>query len=126
MKKVLLVEDTVALAAEIADILLMENYDVTTTSSPTEGLSILNHLSPDLIITDLLMKEMDGFEFISELRKNDKFQKTPVIILSANATEDALKKGIEIGANLFIKKPCDGLHLIQSIEMLLKGNSNTE
>lgn len=119
MKRILVVEDTLALAKELSDILKMEGYDVVVMAAAPLALDFLQSAKPDLIITDLLMKDVDGFEFISAVRLMPACNETPIIILSASASEEARRKGEERGANLFIKKPCDIQHLIKAVRGLI-------
>jgi DNA-binding response OmpR family regulator len=81
MKHILLVEDTIPLAEEIADSLQLEGYEVTHAPNGEAGMAILPATDPDIIITDLLMPGIDGFEFIRRVRKKTKA--IPIIILSA-------------------------------------------
>jgi DNA-binding response OmpR family regulator len=124
MKKLLVVEDTLHLAEEISDMLRMEGYNVTVGNTGSHALEILEHLRPDLIITDLLMPGIDGFELIERIRKMDWLRTIPIIILSAKTSETDLTRGIAAGADDFILKPCKSHELLASITSLLtKGSS---
>jgi DNA-binding response OmpR family regulator len=119
MSKVLLVEDTPSLATEIIDILRMEDFDV---SLAINGLDALNKLKvqlSDIVISDLFMPEIDGFQLITELKNDVRLKHIPIIILSARTTPDTIEKVIELGADLFLQKPCDSRHLVSSIKKVL-------
>lgn len=120
MKSILLVEDTSHLAEEIADILRMEGYEATVAANAVNALELLLQSGPDLIITDLLMPGMDGFEFIEHVRSMAPFKSTPIIILSAMTAPEDRTHGATVGADLFIQKPCKTHELVMSINSLLK------
>jgi DNA-binding response OmpR family regulator len=120
MKRILLVEDTPHLSEEIADILRMEGYQVTVVNNGLEALALLSEAKPDLIITDLLMPKMDGYEFVREIRSMTPFGSIPIVILSARTSAADKTHGMEVGANAFIQKPCKAHELVTSIKSLLR------
>ncbi|GAA0891873.1 hypothetical protein GCM10009122_15520 [Fulvivirga kasyanovii] len=120
MKKILVIDDTLHLLEEIRDLLQMEGYDVITAYDAFDGMRKISTTNPDLIITDLLMPEMNGFELITKIRSIDKHQLTPIIVLSAQATKETEQKAREYSADAYIRKPCSADQLISSIEKLLK------
>jgi DNA-binding response OmpR family regulator len=119
MKKILLVEDTPIIAEEIADILEMENYRVSIVHNGRDAIEYLKTSTPDLIITDLLMPEVDGFTLIKGIRENPSLKKVPIIVLSAKTDEEAMKRVAKLGASSFIKKPCKPSILMESISTVL-------
>jgi DNA-binding response OmpR family regulator len=120
MTKILLVEDTPSLAAEIIDILRMEDFDVSLAKNGLDALNQLRVNLTDIVISDLFMPEIDGFQLITELKNDGKLKHIPIIILSARTTSDTIEKVMELGADLFIQKPCDSRYLVSSINMVLK------
>lgn len=119
LKRILLVEDTRALAENIADILHMEGYEIVIQEDGLRALAYLESEPCDLVLTDLVMPNMDGFTLIRELRKMECCSTTPVIVISANATEEAQLEAQQCGSNLFLKKPCDIEYLLNSVKSLL-------
>jgi|SRR5688572_15560731 DNA-binding response OmpR family regulator len=119
MTRVLLVEDTPSLAAEIVDILRMEDFDVSLAKNGLDALQQLRIRLSDIVVSDLFMPEIDGFELIKELKKDDHLKHIPIIILSARTTNDTMDHVKELGADLFIKKPCDSKYLVGSIRQVL-------
>jgi DNA-binding response OmpR family regulator len=119
-KSILLVEDTAHLAEEISDILTLEGYDVTVADGGIQGLEFLNQRRPDLIITDLLMPGIDGFELITRIRAVDLFKSIPIIILSAKSAENDKARGMQVGANAYIVKPCKSHQLLDAVRTLMK------
>ena len=121
--KILIIDDTIPLLEEITDILKMEGYDVETANDAYGGMQKVATTSPDLIITDVLMPEINGFQLVEKLKSIDKHKDIPIIILSAQASKENMNKAKEISANLFLKKPCSADELIFSIESLLNQKS---
>ncbi len=119
MKKILLVEDTAHLAEEVADILKMEGFEVRVATNGIHGLELISEAKPDLIITDLLMPGMDGFEFIRNVRSQPDLKSIPIVVLSAKTAQSDRISVIEAGADSFIQKPCKAHELIASINSLL-------
>ena len=119
MKKILVVEDTLILAKNITDILRMEGYNICVTHNGREALEALKEFQPSLIITDLVMAEMDGIEMIQKIRASEEFRDIPIIVLSAKVTEDTPDQPLYTGADLFLRKPCNIDYLIDSVASFL-------
>lgn len=120
MTKVLLVEDTPSLATEIIDILKMESFEVSLAISGRDAFEQLKKQPADIVISDLFMPEMDGFQLISAIRNHPSRKETPIIILSARTTKDTIDKVMAIGSDMFIEKPCDSQYLIGSVKKILR------
>lgn len=119
MTKILLVEDTPSLAMEIMDILRMEYFDVSLADNGRDAMELLARNSADIVISDLFMPEMDGFQLISSIRNHPSLKETPIIILSARTTNDTIDKVMALGSDLFIQKPCDSQYLVASIKRII-------
>ena len=119
MKRILLVEDTPSLALEIVDILQMESFDVTLATNGKDAMELLARWRADIVISDLFMPGMDGFQLISSIRNHPTLRETPIIILSARTTNDTIDKVMALGSDLFIQKPCDSQYLVASIKRLI-------
>ena len=120
---ILLIDDSAALAESLASILRMEDYEVTIVNNGLKALSYVQGQTPDLIVTDLVMPEMNGFEFIRRLRRDPRFLTLPIIALSADTRDERAKEGRDAGANLFMTKPFDENILIEAIEKLIRHES---
>ena len=75
----------------------------------------------DLVITDINMPRMDGFEFIAEMRKTPGYQLTPILIVTTQDHECDIKRGLRLGANLYFIKPTDPEKLVHCVRGLLEG-----
>ncbi|MCF6185098.1 MAG: response regulator [Bacteroidales bacterium] len=114
-KKILVVEDTSAVREEICDILKMEGFNVSEAVNGKEGLRLAQTVKPNLILTDIVMPEMNGFELYENIAKNSKIQNIPIIFLSANADKDALERAKKMGTGEYIVKPVSPDILIKTI-----------
>ncbi|MDX1628756.1 MAG: response regulator [Fulvivirga sp.] len=118
MKKILLIDDTLSLLDEVKDILSMEGYEVYTATNGFEGLEKTSTKRPDLIITDLVMPEMDGYMLVEKLKSLDKFKKVPIIVLSAQASAENIDKAMGLKIDKYLTKPCTADQLIEAVEEL--------
>jgi two-component system sensor histidine kinase/response regulator len=103
--KILIIDDIASNIQVVANLLKKNNYNISYAQSGKTGLERANQIDFDLILLDIMMPEMDGFEVCHHLKKNQKTKDIPIIFLTAKTTEDSLKKGFEAGAIDFIQKP---------------------
>lgn len=127
MKKVLVVEDEIQLRENIVELFQSRNYEVHAAENGIEGYEIAHKLLPDLIVSDVIMPEEDGFALLGRLRKNPATELIPVIFLTAKNMVEAKIEGLELGADDYIVKPFSAAellarstNLIQKQEKLLK------
>ncbi len=116
--RILVVDDTKVLADGIAELLKMEGYDVSVAYNGMQAITLLQANTPDLIITDIGMPEMDGYEFIRLVRSGIVAPSVPIIIITADNTCEAEQKGFEVGASLFLAKPFNNDYLIDYLQKL--------
>lgn len=116
MKKILLIEDTPEALHTLKDFLEIEGYEVITATNGEEALSKFYLYTPNLVITDLRMPRMDGFELLQKLKSNDLLKSIPVIVFSANATPEHEKRSKALGAVAFLSKPTPIDKLLEHIE----------
>ena len=102
--KILLVEDEEFLRRIFKTRLAAEGYQVTDVGSAEKALDCLEQMSPDLIILDLYLPKMNGFQFLERLKANPARSTTPVLILSGLGQEADIQKGLELGAQEFVVK----------------------
>ena len=122
---VLLVEDEVTLAMIIKDTLEESGFTIHTAGDGEEGLHLFFELRPDVLVADVMMPKMDGFEMVRRIRQTDK--QTPVLFLTARSAINDVVEGFELGANDYLKKPFGMQELIIRIKALMgKAFSFTE
>jgi DNA-binding response OmpR family regulator len=115
--KVLLAEDEKTLAMIIKDSLDDQGFNVTVAFNGEEALQDYVNTRPDIIVADVMMPRLDGFEMARRIRKSD--STTPIIFLTARSAVDDVVHGFEMGANDYLKKPFGMQELIVRIKALL-------
>jgi two-component system chemotaxis response regulator CheY len=98
------------------------HYRVITAVDGSDGLERLYTNPCDLVLTDINMSNMDGYEFIRRVRADGKYSSLPIIIVSTESEAKDKTKGFEAGANLYIIKPSSPEMMVENIRMLLVGN----
>lgn len=119
--KILLVEDDSILSFIVQDALTREGFDVVCASNGEFGLKLFKEAEPDIIVADVMMPKMDGFEMVRLIRLTA--PAVPILFLTARNALDDVVKGFELGANDYIRKPFQILELVVRIKALLKRNS---
>lgn len=114
---VLLVEDELTLAMIIKDTLEENGFSIHTAADGEEGLRLFFELCPDVLVADVMMPKMDGFEMVRRIRQMDK--QTPVLFLTARSAINDVVEGFELGANDYLKKPFGMQELIIRIKALM-------
>ena len=104
-KHTVLIVDDNQMNLLLARKILMEQYNVSVVSSAKSALAFLEEEIPDMILLDLLMPEMDGFEFLEIVKKDDRYKDIPIICLTADDDRESELKCFELGALDFITKP---------------------
>ena len=115
--KVLLVEDEQTLAMIIKDTLEGQGFLIQTAADGEEGLRLFFDLRPDVLVADVMMPHMDGFEMVRRIRQTDR--RTPVLFLTARSAVNDVVEGFELGANDYLKKPFGMQELIVRIKALM-------
>lgn len=117
---ILIVDDKLNVQTLLSDCLTAKGYLVLCASNGHGALLTLKQNTPDLILLDIMMPQMDGYEFIRELRKTSDI---PVIMISAKQQEQDIVKGFELGADDYISKPFKMSELIVRVQAVLKRSS---
>jgi two-component system cell cycle response regulator DivK len=122
--KILVVDDSTTNVVLLEAILDEKGYQIETALNAKEAYAIIERDSPDLILLDLLMPKISGFDFLEEIRKIDKTRNTPVIVVSALTDEENVEKIMKMGAIDFVKKPIDLQYLVDKVESVLQNAYN--
>ena len=120
MKRILLIEDNHSLREEIIMVLELEGFDITTAETGRVGLARLAESIPDLVLCDLMMPDMDGYETITAIRANPATRTLPVILLTARDDEQCRTRGAEVGADDYVTKPFRIPDLLSAVQGVLK------
>lgn len=118
--KILLVEDNPVNQMVTADLLCEFGADVKVAGNGQQGLEDIETYQPDVVLMDMQMPVLNGYEAIKTLRKNEKHEKLPVIAFTAQVTEGEIEKCISAGADDYLSKPFKGDDLVKKISQLLK------
>jgi CheY-like chemotaxis protein len=116
---VLVVDDSNTNVVLLEAILNDKGYEIETALNAKEAFAIMEVKIPDLILLDLLMPKINGYDFLQQVKGNDRTKDIPVIIVSAVTETENIRKTIDMGAVDFIKKPIDIQDLIEKVSKTL-------
>ncbi|QQS35459.1 MAG: response regulator [Ignavibacteriales bacterium] len=117
VKKILVIEDDVSIQSTIFEFLQTEGYEVYLAMNGKQGIQIAQSVTPDIIICDIMMPEMDGYEVLNNLSSSNITAPIPFIFLSARSEKPEVRHGMDMGADDYLTKPFkldDLLHAVQS------------
>jgi two-component system chemotaxis response regulator CheY len=121
-KLILIVDDSEFVRSYHSYILEQAHFQVITAVDGSDGLEKLYSNPCDLILSDINMSNMDGYEFIRRVRGDAKYKSLPIIIVSTESEGRDKAKGFAAGANLYIVKPCGPEIMVENIRMILSAN----
>lgn len=124
MKNILFIEDEKEVRETVVELLENAGYKVTTAENGEQALNILENEIPDLLISDIMMPEMDGYQLLDYFYNSPVSSKVPFIFLSGKSDSSDIRIGMNRGADDYITKPFRAKDLIQSIETQLKKRAN--
>jgi len=119
-KKILIVDDEPDFVQLLSIRLKSSGYDVISASDGENGLKKAQEEKPDLVILDVLMPKINGFELCKRFKENESTKDVPLIMLTALAQEHDLSKGLQEGVDCFITKPFNAVDLLQEIETAMQ------
>jgi DNA-binding response OmpR family regulator len=120
MEKILVIEDEAAVRENLAEILQLAQYEVVVASDGVQGIELTRQHHPDLIICDVMMPKMDGFEVLETLQADPELATIPLIFLTALADGQHLREGMDLGADDYLTKPFELNELLISINSRLR------
>ena len=119
-KKTIVYVDDVSFMLKSVREMLKEYYTVYAVKSVSKMFEVIERVKPDLILLDIEMPDVDGYEALEKLKAEERFAAIPVIYLSGHKEEESVRKGLELGAVDYLSKPFSNLMLIEHIERHLK------
>jgi DNA-binding NarL/FixJ family response regulator len=119
-KRLLLIDDDPNLILLVKDYLEFRGYEVITAENGREALEVLEQDIPDMIICDVMMPEMDGYQFVNQVRQDERTSWIPILFLSAKGQSQDKIKGLNIGADVYMVKPFEPEELVAQVEASLK------
>ena len=120
LTKILAIDDDTAMTELLALLLKSHGFEITTANSGEKGIELIQQIRPDIILLDLMMPQMDGWETCKKIRK---FSKTPIIVLSALNNPGMVASALDAGADDYLIKPVPSSILIAHIKNLARRNT---
>jgi len=120
--KIIVIDDDAAVTDLLSVLLRSNGFDVTATNNSVEGLSLIKDGNFDLVVLDLMMPEIDGWEICKEVRS---FSQIPIIVLSALNDPSMVASVLDAGADDYLTKPTPSRILVAHINRILKRNGDT-
>lgn len=122
--KVLIVDDEKDILKSLKDTLAGENFTLFTAMTGKEAISTTNKERPDLIVLDLRLPDIDGYDVCREIKKNEATKHIPIIMLSTRSKDTEKVVGLEIGADDYLTKPYNTMELLARIRVALRRVQN--
>ncbi len=118
--KILMVDDAATILMMEKMFLSKEPYDLITAKDGQEAVEKAESERPDLILMDIVMPKMDGFEAVQKIRERDATKLIPIIMVTTRGEEDNMEKGYQNGCNDYVTKPINGVELLTKIRNFLE------
>lgn len=125
-EKILVIDDELHIVELIKYNLESNGFKVSYALNGKDGLKMVSDVKPDLILLDVMLPEMDGFDLCKEVKKNDDIANIPIIMLTAKSEEFDKILGLELGADDYITKPFSVRELIARIKAVIRRNVKTQ
>src|SRR5258708_37561747 len=119
MKRILVVDDEIGARTLIGIMLDRGGFEVLKASDGNEALSLLEQDKPDLVILDIMMPGMDGFELCKRIRERPETTETPILMLSTRGDAESVMRGMDAGASDYLPKPILHHDLVAKVRHLL-------
>lgn len=119
MLHVLLIEDELRLRENLSELLEIHNFEVTIAENGLNGLEKLNLITPNIILCDIMMPVLNGYQFLEELNKKEQKKNIPVILISAKIEPEDINLGLALGAVDYLRKPFKISDLVDKINNVL-------
>ncbi|MFZ9981509.1 MAG: response regulator [Cyclobacteriaceae bacterium] len=123
MKKILVIEDDANIRESLVELLEMKSFELISADNGIDGLRLAQDGLPDLIVCDVMMPGMNGYEVVESIRKDARMRNLPFIFLSAKAMDSDIDYGKKLGANSYLTKPFRAHDLFMVVDKLLNNNS---
>lgn len=120
MKTIAIIDDDIYIGDMLTEVLTQEGYDVLRAYSGTEAIYLLSHKKPDLILLDLMLPKLSGFEVCKMLKTDNATWRIPIVIMSTLSDPESRDRATEAGADHFIPKPYDLASTMAEIKKHLK------
>ena len=120
VKEILIVDDEPNVVVPIQFLMEQQGYRVMTAERGEDALDLIYHYKPDLVILDIMLPGMDGYEVCEIVRLNPNYRDVKIIFLTAKGREVEIAKGLALGADVYITKPYSNAELVAKVKELLE------
>jgi DNA-binding NarL/FixJ family response regulator len=124
--RLLLVDDEPGLRQAVQAYLEDSGFEVDVASNAPEGWELLQQTSPDLVISDIMMPQVDGYQFLKQLREDPRFQSMPVVFLTARGMTSDRIQGYQAGVDAYLSKPFDPDELVAIVSNILERRASAQ
>ncbi len=121
-KTVLVVDDEVNIVTSLEYVMKAAGFDVATAYDGEEALTKVAEIVPDLVILDVMMPKLDGFEVCEKIRANPLWESVIIVMLTARGRDSEREKGLSLGANDYLTKPFSTHDIVKRVKELLSTN----
>ena len=118
-KKILIVDDEPSIIVPVQFLMEQNGYDVMVAFSGEEAMEIIVEKKVDLILLDIMLPVIDGFEVCQRVRENPQWSKIIIILLTALGSDANVEKGLALGADAYITKPFSNVDIVEKVKELL-------
>jgi len=119
---IVVVDDDAGIRESLKDLLALEDWDCVATDTAEKGLELIQELKPQLVVTDVQLPDMSGYQLCQSLKRDPNYRGLPVVMITGRFTEPADKvQGFESGADEFFSKPFDPVLFVARIKNILRG-----
>jgi len=119
-KKILIVDDEPSIIVPVQFLMEQNGYDVMVAFSGEEAMEIIAEKKVDLILLDIMLPVIDGFEVCQRVRENRQWNKIKIILLTALGSDANVEKGLALGADAYITKPFSNIEIVDKVKGLLE------
>jgi two-component system, sensor histidine kinase and response regulator len=123
---ILVVDDDATILESVADLLRASGYQLLMAANGVQAMRVLQYHTPDLIISDIMMPEMDGYQLFEAVHENQSLLSIPFIFLSAKGEQKDVRKGYGLGVDMYLTKPFEPDDLLMAVESRLKRNQEIQ
>ena len=118
-KKILIVDDELSILVPLKYLLEKKGYETELAQSGKEAIEKIEEFQPDLVLLDIMLPDLDGYEIYHMIRQQEKWQSIRIVFLTAKNQETDMAKGLAMGADAYITKPFSNVQLIDKIRELI-------
>ena len=119
-QKILIVDDEPSIIVPVQFLMEQNGYDVMVAFSGEEAMEIIAEKKVDLILLDIMLPVIDGFEVCQRVRENPQWNKIKIILLTALGSDANVEKGLALGADAYITKPFSNIEIVDKVKELLE------